>query len=200
MTVALAPLRIRKLQLATNLLLAPLAGYTDLAFRLIVRSLGGVGLGCTDLLAPGGVLRQNAGTLHLTMTCPEDQPLAMQLFGADEQKMAEAARWCEDHGAQVLDINMGCPAPKITEQEGGSALLRHPDKAVRLAECVRRAIRIPLTVKLRLGWNDRVIVAPELARGWKRSASMRSRSMGERPTCSSPANVGSTGSRRWSAR
>jgi len=159
-----AAFRIASLPLATNLLLAPLSGYTDLAFRLVVRSCGGVGLAYTDLLCPEGVLRENYKTMELTATCADDAPLAMQLYGADAHLMADAAMWAEDHGANVIDINMGCPADKITQRHGGSKLLCDPPHAVRIAERIVKAVRsVPVTAKMRLGWDERSIVAPMLA-------------------------------------
>jgi tRNA-dihydrouridine synthase B len=159
-----APLLIESLPLATNLLLAPIAGYCDVAFRLVVRSCGGVGLACTDLLSPEGVLRENTRSMQLAATCPEDWPLAMQLYGGDADRLCEAARWAEDRGASVVDINMGCPVDKVTKRDGGSKLLCDPDRTLRMVERIRRALRhTPLTAKLRLGWDDSCIVAPALA-------------------------------------
>ena len=158
-------LKIGSLQLRTNLLLSPIAGYCDLAFRLVVRSCGGVGLACTDLLCPEGVLRENKRSMELAATCGEDSPLAMQLYGADSGRLCEAARWARDHGAAVIDINMGCPVDKITKKDGGSALLCDPENTVRLAEKIVQAVpEVPVTAKMRLGWDDRRIVAPMLAR------------------------------------
>jgi tRNA-dihydrouridine synthase B len=158
-------LRIGPVQLATNLLLAPIAGYCDLAFRLVARSCGGVGMACTDLLCPKGVLRENHRSMILAMTAPGDEPLCMQLYGADVELLCEAARWAEDRGAHVIDINMGCPVDKITKKDGGSKLLCDPDNTVRMVDRVVAALRhTPLTCKLRLGWDDTCIVAPELAR------------------------------------
>lgn len=157
-------LRVGNLQLATNLLLAPIAGHCDLAFRLAARSFGGIGLACTDLLSPEGVLRENYRSMILAMTCPEDSPLCMQLYGSDADRLCEAARWAEDRGAHVLDINMGCPVDKVTKRDGGSKLLCNPDNTLRMVEKIIRAIRnVPLTAKLRLGWDDSSIVAPALA-------------------------------------
>src|SRR5262245_10223802 len=145
-------MRIGNVQLATNLLLAPIAGYCDLAFRLVARSCGGVGLACTDLLCPQGVLRENRRSMELAMTTPEDSPLAMQLYGADVDLLCEAARWAEDRGAHVIDINMGCPVDKVTKKNGGSKLLCDPDDTLRMVEKIKAAIRnVPLTCKLRLG-------------------------------------------------
>src|SRR5438477_1750197 len=158
------PVQIGSLKLATNLLLAPIAGYCDLAFRLVARSCGGVGLACTDLLCPEGVLRENKRSMELAMTCKADSPLAMQLYGADETRLCEAARWAEDHGADVVDINMGCPVDKITKKAGGSKLLCDPDRTLRMVDKIKASLRrVPLTAKLRLGWDDSCIVAPQMA-------------------------------------
>jgi nifR3 family TIM-barrel protein len=158
-------LRIGDVGLATNLLLAPIAGYCDLAFRLVARSCGSLGLACTDLLCPDGVLRENRKSMELAQTCPEDSPLAMQLYGGDVEKLCDAARWAEDRGAHVIDINMGCPVDKITKRDGGSKLLCDPDKTLRMVDRVIGTLRhTPLTAKLRLGWDDTCIVAPMMAR------------------------------------
>lgn len=157
-------LTIGPLRLSTNLLLAPIAGYCDLAFRLVARSCGGVGLVCTDLLSPEGVLRENKRSMELAATCPEDWPLAMQLYGGDVERLCEAARWAEDRGAHVIDINMGCPVDKVTKRDGGSKLLCDPDKTLRMVDRIVSVLRhAPLTCKLRLGWDDNSIVAPYLA-------------------------------------
>lgn len=162
--VTIQPLQIGPVRLATNLLLAPIAGYCDVAFRLVARSCGGVGMACTDLLSPEGVLRGTRRSLELAATCPEDAPLCMQLYGSSADRLCEAARWAEDRGAHVIDINMGCPVDKVTKKDGGSKLLCDPDNTLRLVERVRSVLRnVPLTCKLRLGWDDNSIVAPYLA-------------------------------------
>ena len=159
------PLQVGPVALATNLLLAPIAGYCDLAFRLVARSCGGVGMACTDLLCPEGVLRENRKSMELAMTCEADSPLCMQLYGGNVDLLCEAARWAEDRGAHVIDINMGCPVDKITKRDGGSKLLCDPENTMRMVECIVRVLRhTPLTAKLRLGWDDTCIVAPQLAR------------------------------------
>jgi tRNA-dihydrouridine synthase B len=164
--VMVQPLCIGDVQLESCLLLAPMAGYCDVSFRLVARSLGGVGLACTDLLSAEGLLRQSAGTMVLVASCPEDRPLAMQLYGGRVGPLCEAARWAEDNGAAMVDINMGCPVDKVTKKDGGSRLLCDPDNTLRMVEKVRASLkRIPLTCKLRLGWDDSAIVAPRLARG-----------------------------------
>jgi nifR3 family TIM-barrel protein len=160
-----SPLTIGPVKLATNLLLAPIAGYCDLAFRLVARSCGGVGMACTDLLCPQGVLRENKHSMSLAMTTPEDSPLCMQLYGGNVDLLCEAARWAEDRGAHVVDINMGCPVDKVTKLDGGSKLLCNPDHTLLMVEKIAASLRhVPLTCKLRLGWDDTCIVAPYLAK------------------------------------
>lgn len=164
------PLQLGPVRLTTNLLLAPIAGYCDLAFRIVTRSFGGVGLACTDLLSPHGLLRGNAQSLDLARTNDEDRPVGMQLYGADADLLADAARWAVDHGATVVDINMGCPVDKVTKKNGGSMLLCDPDATVQLTQRVVDAVRtasggrVPTTAKVRMGWDDGRIVAPLLAR------------------------------------
>ncbi len=146
-------LHIGPVQLQSNLLLAPIAGYCDLAFRTICREFGGVGLACTDLLSPQGLLRGTAASLDLAQTNDSDRPVGMQLYGSDPAIMAEGARWAEDHGATIIDINMGCPVDKVTKKDGGSKLLCDLPKAIAIAERVAAAIKVPLTAKMRLGWS-----------------------------------------------
>ncbi|MEM7755247.1 MAG: tRNA-dihydrouridine synthase family protein [Planctomycetota bacterium] len=142
--------------LETNLLLAPIAGWCDLAWRVTVRELGGVGLACTDLLSPKGLLCGSDAARDLARTNDLDKPVGMQLYGSDPAAMADGARWCADHGAAVVDLNMGCPVDKITKKDGGSKLMCDTPKAVRIAEAVRKALpdSIPLTAKMRLGWDE----------------------------------------------
>ena len=159
------PLSIGNLRLATNLLLAPIAGYCDVSYRLVARSCGGVGMAVTDLLCPEGVLRENKRSMELAATCEADSPLSMQLYGGNADKLVDAAKWAEDRGAHVIDINMGCPVDRITKRDGGSKLLCDPDKTLRMVERVIRVLKhTPLTAKLRLGWDDSCIVAPMMAR------------------------------------
>lgn len=164
------PLEIGSVRLSSNLLLAPVAGYCDLAFRMIARSCGGVGLACTDLLSPHGLLRGKAQSLDLARTNDEDSPISMQLYGADANILADAAAWAVDHGADVVDLNMGCPVDKIVKKNGGSMLLCDVLNTVRLTERVVNAVdrasggRVPTTAKMRLGWDADSIVAPKLAR------------------------------------
>jgi tRNA-dihydrouridine synthase B len=157
---------IGNVQLKTPLLLAPMAGYCDLPFRILCRELGGVGLASTDLLNCHAILRGTPRSLELAATCPDDQPLCMQLYGNSEDPLPDAARWAVDHGAVIVDINMGCPVDKVAKKNGGSLLLCDIDSTVRLAEKIVGALEgsgVPVTAKVRLGWDRSRIVAPRLA-------------------------------------
>ena len=164
------PLQIGPVTLASNCVLAPVANYCDLAFRIITRDWGGVGLAGTDLLSPHGLLRGGRQSLDLARTHPLDQPISMQLYGCDAGILDAGARWAVEHGATVVDINMGCPVDKVAKKNGGSLLLRDACATQRLTERIVRAVddasggRVPTTAKLRLGWDDDSIVAPRLAR------------------------------------
>src|SRR5262245_18026342 len=130
------PLRFGGLELATRFLLAPLAGYTNLPFRLAVRELGGLGLATTDLVNARALLRGSRKTLELIQTCPVDRPVAVQIYGADPTEMRDAARWLESYGVSSVDINLGCPVHKVTRGGGGSALLCDPGRTVALVWAV----------------------------------------------------------------
>ena len=150
------PLQIGSVRLDSNLMLAPIAGWCDLAWRVTCRELGGVGLACTDLLSPKGLICGSEASLDLAKTNAFDRPVGMQLYGSDPHLLAEGARWCVDHGATVVDINMGCPVDKVCKKDGGSRLMCIPDTAIRIAETVRAALppEVPLTAKMRLGWTE----------------------------------------------
>jgi tRNA-dihydrouridine synthase B len=158
--------RIGNVQLENPILLAPIAGYCDLPFRLIVRQItgpsGGVGLACTDLLCPQAVLSENDKSMWLAATCPEDQPLCMQLYGANGDIMADAARWAQNQGATTIDINMGCPVDKVTKKNGGSTLLCDPTHTIAMAKQIVAAVDVPVTAKIRLGWDDDQIITDSL--------------------------------------
>ncbi len=157
-------MRFGDVHLPGNLLLSPIAGYCDLAFRLTVRPLGGLALASTDLINPRGLLRQTRRSMELVETDPADQPLCIQLYGSEPDEMADAAQWCRENGAAIVDINMGCPVDKVCKTNGGSALLRDPRSALALTGRVVKRAGVPVTVKMRLGWDDAGIVAPDLAR------------------------------------
>jgi len=157
-------MRIGSLTLASNLFLSPLAGYTNLPFRLVARELGGLGLATTDLVNARSLLENRAKALKLIESRPADQPLAVQLFGTVAEEMREAAARLESSGVASVDINMGCPARKVCRVGGGSAMMTELDKTARLARGMVEAVRIPVTAKMRLGWDQENITAPDLAR------------------------------------
>lgn len=157
-------MKIGNVELASNLLLCPIAGYCDLAYRLVVRPLGGLGLAFTDLVNPRGLKNQTARSMQIVRTCADDQPLGIQLYGTDPNELAEASVWCAENGATTVDINMGCPVPKVAGKGGGSGLLRCEQNAVAIARAVVRACPLPVTVKTRLGWERGNLVAPALAK------------------------------------
>ncbi|RMG41767.1 MAG: tRNA dihydrouridine synthase DusB [Planctomycetota bacterium] len=160
----LPPLRYGGLPLASRYLLSPLAGYTNLAFRRIVREIGGVGLCTTDLVNARGLLAGSRRSLQLIETCPDDHPLAVQIFGNDAAALRDAAQFLEARGIPTVDINMGCPVERITKNGAGSRMMCSPAETVRLVQTVVEAVRIPVTVKMRLGWDERQITAPRFAR------------------------------------
>lgn len=157
-------LQIGSLNLDSNLCLAPLAGYTNLPLRLTLRELGGLGLATTDLVNARSLLERHRKALKLIETCPADRPLAVQLFGAVPEEMRDAAALLESLGVAAVDINMGCPVRKVCRVGGGAALLTDLDRTVRLVAGMVRAVRIPVTAKMRLGWDAQNLTAPDLAR------------------------------------
>jgi nifR3 family TIM-barrel protein len=158
------PIVIGDRTLATRYFLAPLAGYTHLAFRRVVRACGGVGLATTDLVQAQHLVSGARWARQLVATHPEDQPLSVQIYGSVTSQIVAAARWLEDHGYQAVDINMGCPMAKITGQGGGARLMCDTDGACGLVGSVVQAVKLPVTVKMRLGWDSERISAPSLAR------------------------------------
>jgi tRNA-dihydrouridine synthase B len=159
-------LKIAGLEFESPLLAAPMAGYSDLAFRNSIRPLGGVGLAYTEMLSPASLL-QNKGKRSriLLATCEEDQPLGYQIYGAHASTLCDAARLLEQTGVKLIDINMGCPQRKISGNGAGAGLLRDPEEAVRIAASVVSSVKIPITVKLRLGWDSERLVAHEMVPG-----------------------------------
>jgi len=149
---------------SSNLFLSPLAGYTNLPFRLIIRRIGGAGLCTTDLVNARSLIERNRKAFQLIETCPEDRPLAVQLYGTVPEEMRDAALLLESLGVDVVDINMGCPVRKICRNGGGSALLGDHAKAAGLVKAMAASVTIPVTCKMRLGWDEANITAPDLAR------------------------------------
>lgn len=157
-------MRLGPYELSSNLFLSPLAGYTNLPMRVTVRELGGLGWATTDLVNARSLLERNRTALQLVASCPEDRPMAIQLFGSVPEEMRDAAVMCEQMGAQSVDINMGCPVKKVTKIGGGSAMMTELDKTAALVRGMIDAVKIPITAKMRLGWDNDNLTAPDLAR------------------------------------
>lgn len=157
-------IQIGNRQLHSRYFLAPLAGYTHLAFRRALRELGGLGLATTDLVHATQLYGNHRHSLELVTTHPSDQPLSVQIFGSSVEQLILAASWLADHGYSGIDINMGCPMAKVNGQGGGARLLCDADHACRLVEQVVEAVPLPVTVKMRLGWDRDSISSPYLAR------------------------------------
>ncbi|HWQ93624.1 MAG TPA: tRNA dihydrouridine synthase DusB [Clostridia bacterium] len=157
-------MRLGLLTLSSNLFLSPLAGYTNLPFRLTVRELGGLGLATTDLVNARSLVERRDKALKLIETAPGDQPLAVQLFGSVPEEMRDAAQYLESIGIASIDINMGCPVRKVCRVGGGSAMMTELDNTARLVKGMVDGVKVPVTAKMRLGWDEQNLTAPDLAR------------------------------------
>ncbi|MCD4689590.1 MAG: tRNA dihydrouridine synthase DusB [Desulfuromonadaceae bacterium] len=155
-------MHIGSLNLKNNILLAPLAGITDLPYRLIMRRYG-IGLAFTEMISANGLIRAGRNSEALLLSTAEDHPLGVQLFGDDPQVLAKAATQVEERG-QLIDLNLGCPVKKVVRSGAGSALLQDPAKVGQIVAAVRRVISCPLTVKLRSGWDSSSINYLEVGR------------------------------------
>jgi tRNA-dihydrouridine synthase B len=149
--------------LQNKVLLAPLAGISNLPFRLVARSFG-CSLAFTEMISANGLIRKSERTLDYLRTSAEDQPLGVQIFGAQPDIMAEAARIVADQGAALIDINMGCPVKKVIKAGAGAILMKDPDRAASIITAVKKAVTVPVTVKIRSGWNHSSINAVDIAR------------------------------------
>lgn len=154
-------MNIGHLQLKNNVFLAPMAGITDLPFRTVVRSFG-CGLAFTEMVSGSGLIRGTEKTFRYLASSPADRPLGVQLFGCDPDTMANAARIAVERGADLLDVNMGCPVKKVAKTGSGASLMRDPVRVAAVLRAVRRASDLPLTVKIRAGWNTRQVNALEI--------------------------------------
>ena len=156
-------LKIGPVELDSNVVLAPMSGVTDLPFRRLVKRFG-AGLVVSEMIASKAMVYAARKTLKMSSNCAEEQPMAVQLAGCEPAVMAEAARLNEDRGAAIIDINMGCPVKKVTNGDAGSALMRDLDHAKRILEATVKAVSLPVTLKMRTGWDDQTRNAPELAK------------------------------------
>jgi len=147
---------IGHVRIAPNIVLAPMSGITDSAFRSIIKDVNpsAVGLVVSELISVEGLSRRERKSLRILRSVASEQPLAVQLFGWEPNRMAEAARVAVDHGAAIIDINCGCPTPKVVKRGGGAELMRHTERLRLALRAVRGAVSVPVTVKMRAGWDD----------------------------------------------
>src|SRR5688572_9327310 len=157
-------IKIGAIDIAPAFALAPMAGMTDTAFRRLVKRRGGCGLVVTEMVSSEGLVRGIDRTLEYAEYTEEERPVSIQIFGGDPEKMAAAAQIVEGMGADIVDINMGCPVAKIAKHSAGCSLMREPEHAAAIVRAMTRAVRIPVTVKMRAGWDATAINAPELAK------------------------------------
>jgi len=144
--------------------LAPMAGMTDTAFRRLVKLHGGCGLVVTEMVSSEGLVRGIDRTLEYAEYTEAERPVSIQIFGGDPAKMASAAQIVEGMGADIVDVNMGCPVPKIAKHNAGCSLMRNPSHAATVVKAMSESVSIPVTVKMRAGWDDETINAPTMAK------------------------------------
>jgi len=157
-------MKIGSVTLPSPFAIAPMAGMTDTAFRRLVKRHGGCGLVVTEMVSSEGLVRGIDRTLEYAEYTEEERPISIQIFGGDPEKMAAAAQIVEGMGADIVDVNMGCPVPKIAKHNAGCSLMREPEHAASVIGRMAKAVKIPVTVKMRAGWNDAERNAPTLAK------------------------------------
>jgi tRNA-dihydrouridine synthase B len=157
-------MKIGSVELESPLVVSPMAGMTDTAFRRLVKRHGGCGLVVSEMVSSEGLVRGIDRTLEYAEYTEEERPVSIQIFGGDPAKMADAARIVEGMGADIVDVNMGCPVPKISKHNAGCSLMREPHHAAAIIEAMVKAVNIPVTVKMRKGWDDDEQTAPDVAR------------------------------------
>ena len=157
-------MQIGKFEFEAPVFLAPMAGVTDMPYRILAREMG-CPLVYAEMVSDKGIKYRNEHTLEMLTTDPAERPLVMQLFGAEPQTLAEAARFVENLGcADIIDIDMGCPAPKIVKNEEGSALMKNPQQAFSIMSAVKKAVAMPVTVKMRKGWDEETVNVVSMAK------------------------------------
>ena len=159
----LSPIQVGPVRIETPVILAPMTGVTDRPFRVLVRRYGS-GLNVTEMIASQAAIRETRQSVQKALWDPQEEPVSMQLVGCTPYEMAEAAKLVEDRGAAIVDINMGCPVRKVTSGDAGSALMAKPKLAADLIEAIVKAVKVPVTLKMRMGWCHDSLNAPELAR------------------------------------
>ena len=157
-------MNIGSISLSSPFVIAPMAGMTDSAFRRLVKRQGGCGLVVTEMVSSEGLVRGIDRTLEYTEFTEEERPVSIQIFGGDPETMADAAQIVENLGADIVDVNMGCPVRKIAKHNAGCSLMREPEHAASVIAAMTKKVRIPVTVKMRAGWNEDSINAADLAR------------------------------------
>lgn len=163
MAQRLSPIRVGPVTIDNPVILAPMTGVTDMPFRTLVRRYGS-GLNVTEMIASPAAIRETRQSIQKAAWDAAEEPVSMQLVGCTPHEMAEAAKLSEQKGAAIIDINMGCPVRKVTSGDAGSALMRDLPLAARLIEATVKAVDVPVTVKMRMGWDNASLNAPELAR------------------------------------
>ncbi|NLK97467.1 MAG: tRNA dihydrouridine synthase DusB [Epulopiscium sp.] len=156
-------MKIKDVVIPNSVFLAPMAGVTDLPFRLLCKEMG-CGLVYTEMISAKGLLYENENTKQLLAVDEREHPVAVQLFGSDAKILAEMAKKIEDSDVDIIDINMGCPAPKITKNGEGSALMKNPKQIGEIVKAVSSAVKKPVTIKIRKGFDDNTITAIEVAK------------------------------------
>jgi tRNA-dihydrouridine synthase B len=157
-------MRIGPIELESPFVVSPMAGMTDTAFRRLVKRQGGCGLVVSEMVSSEGLVRGIDRTLEYAEYTEEERPVSIQIFGGEPDKMAEAARVVEQMGANIVDVNMGCPVPKIAKHHAGCSLMREPAHAAQIIAAMSKAVKIPVTVKMRKGWDEGEMNAGDLAR------------------------------------
>src|SRR6267378_160989 len=156
-------IQIGLIRLEDPVILAPMSGVTDLPFRRVVKR-SGAGLVVSEMIASQALIRESRKSLLMAESSPDELPMAVQLAGCEPEVMAEAAKLNEDRGAALIDINFGCPVKKVVNGHAGSSLMRDEIHAARILEATVKAVKIPVTLKMRMGWNHENLNAPRLAK------------------------------------
>src|SRR5262245_12058687 len=159
----LKPIHIGSIKIDDPVILAPMSGVTDMPFRRLVKKHGG-GLVVSEMIASQAMIRECRKTLMMAMRSEEENPMAVQIAGCEPSVMGEAARLNEDRGAHIIDINFGCPVKKVVNGHAGSSLMRDEVHAAKILEATVKAVKIPVTLKMRMGWNHQNLNAPRLAK------------------------------------
>src|SRR5918911_5512031 len=156
-------IEVGPIQIADPVILAPMSGVTDLPFRRLVKRFG-AGLVVSEMIASEAMIRQTRQSMTMAQSAAEEQPMAVQLAGCEPRVMAEAAKLNEDRGAAIIDINFGCPVKKVVNGHAGSSLMRDEVHAAKILEATVKAVKLPVTLKMRTGWDSNNRNAPNLAR------------------------------------